>query len=140
MGASTPNETYTSFSDYGTTSIDVVAPGEAIASTVNSGGSSVYGYLNGTSMATPFVVGLASLVWSFRPQLDRLQIKDIILDTVDVFVEYVDKVATSGRINALAALEYAALLTADMPDAFMFDTITGAFPNVLYTSNIVTIS
>jgi len=37
VGASTQNETYASFSDYGTTSVDVVAPGEAIASTVNSG-------------------------------------------------------------------------------------------------------
>lgn len=140
VGASTQNETYASFSDYGTTSVDVVAPGEAIASTVNSGWSSAYGYLNGTSMATPFVAGLASLVWSYRPQLDRLQIRDIIFGTVDVLAQYSDKVATSGRINALAAIEYAALLTADMPDAFAFDTLTGAFPNVLYTSNIATIS
>jgi len=91
-------------------------------------------------MATPFVAGLASLVWSYRPQLDRLQIRDIIFGTVDVLAQYSDKVATSGRINALAAIEYAALLTADMPDAFAFDTLTGAFPNVLYTSNIATIS
>ena len=140
VGASTQNETYASFSDYGTTSVDVVAPGEAIASTVNSGWSSAYGYLNGTSMATPYVAGLASLVWSYRPQLDRLQIRDIIFGTVDVLAQYSDKVATSGRINALAAIQYAALLTADMPDAFVFDTVTWAFPNVLYTSNIVTIS
>lgn len=63
-------------------------------------------------MATPFVVGLASLLWTYRPQLDRLQIRDIIFNTVDVFAEYADKVATSGRINAYAAIQYAATLTA----------------------------
>lgn len=120
--------------------MDVVAPGEAIASTVNSGGSSAYGYLNGTSMATPFVAGLASLVWSYRPQLSRLQVRDIIFDTVDVLAQYADRVVTGGRINAYAAIQEAALRTAETPDPFVFDAITGAFPNVLYTSNIVTIS
>lgn len=91
-------------------------------------------------MATPFVAGLASLIWTYRPQLDRLQVRDIILGTVDVFPQYADKVGTSGRINAYAAIQYAALLTSESPNAFTFDTITGAFPNVLYTSNIATIS
>lgn len=140
VGASTQNETYASFSDYGTTSVDVVAPGEAIASTVNSGWSSAYGYLNGTSMATPFVAWLASLLWSYRPQLDRLQIRDIIFGTVDVLAQYSDKVATSWRINALAAIQYAATLAAWTVDPFSFDMLTWVLPLTSYESNIVTIS
>lgn len=140
VGASTQSETYASFSDYGTSSVDVVAPGESIVSSVNNSWASAYSYLNGTSMATPFVAGLASLIWSYRPQLDRLQVRDIIFGTVDVFPQYATKVATSWRINAYSAIQYAALLTADTPDSFAFTTKTGAFPNVSYTSNIVTIS
>ena len=63
-------------------------------------------------MATPFVAGLASLIWTYRPQLDRLQVRDIIFNTVDVFPEYATKVGTSGRINALAAIQYAGTLVA----------------------------
>lgn len=36
VGASTKDETYAGFSDYSTTYVDVIAPGESIASTVNS--------------------------------------------------------------------------------------------------------
>ena len=37
VGAFTQKDEYASFSDYGTVSVDVAAPGEYIASTFNSG-------------------------------------------------------------------------------------------------------
>lgn len=50
-----------SWSNYGGNWVDVAAPGANILSTVPNHG---YEHLNGTSMATPHVAGLAGLVWS----------------------------------------------------------------------------
>jgi len=71
-----------------------------------------YGYANGTSMAAPFVTGIAALVVSVNPALTAGQVRDIIQQTAD------DKGATGrddyfgwGRVNAnqavLLALAYA---------------------------------
>jgi len=53
------------------------------AATNYSGSGSDYRYMSGTSMATPYVTGLAALIWGFKPDLTYLQIKDIILNSVD---------------------------------------------------------
>jgi subtilisin family serine protease len=63
-----------------------------------------YEPLQGTSMATPFVSGLAALIWSKEPNLSYLDVKNRILSTVDVLPQLSGKVKTSGRINAYRAL------------------------------------
>jgi hypothetical protein len=63
-----------------------------------------YQSLQGTSMATPFVTGLAALIWSKEPNLSYLEVKNRILSTVDVLPQLSGKVKTSGRINAYRAL------------------------------------
>jgi hypothetical protein len=55
-------------------------------------------------MATPFVSGLAALIWSKEPNLSYLDVKNRILSTVDVLPQLYGKVKTSGRINAYRAL------------------------------------
>lgn len=91
-----------SSSNYGSTSVDLAAPGRSVYST-NPGGA--YGYKTGTSMASPLVAGAAALVSSHNPELSWREIKDRILDTVDEVGSLSGKVLTGGRLNVLAAVD-----------------------------------
>jgi subtilisin family serine protease len=100
-----------SFSNYGASSVDVAAPGSSIYSTTFNGS---YGYMSGTSMATPQVAGLAALAWSYSPQSTMQQIKAAILNNGDSLSALNGKVATGKRINAYNTLS---ALTPAVPEA-----------------------
>ena len=68
------------FSNYGKEMVDVFAPGVKIYSTIPGGNQ--YGNLNGTSMASPVVAGLAALLRSYYPELTAPEIKKIIESSV----------------------------------------------------------
>ncbi len=89
------------FSNYGATSVDLAAPGVTIYSTKKS---SSYQNLSGTSMATPFVAGVAALIKAENSSLTAAQIKNAILDNVDVKSSLSGKVLTGGRLNAFDAV------------------------------------
>jgi subtilisin family serine protease len=64
------------FSNYGKREVHVFAPGVKIHSTIPGGNT--YGDKDGTSMASPVVAGLASLILSYFPELTAQQVKKII--------------------------------------------------------------
>ncbi len=67
-------------------------------------GGTEYKFLNGTSMASPHVAGVAGLVLSVNPALTYSQVRDIILNNVDTKASLSGQVATSGRLNAFKAV------------------------------------
>ncbi len=102
VAASSVSDFMTSWSNSGLNLVHVAAPGERILSTVPGNATA---YMDGTSMAAPFVSGTAALLWSARPQASAQQIKSAILQSVDVTPNHEFKVNTRGRINVSRALQ-----------------------------------
>jgi len=65
-----------------------------------------YGYMDGTSMATPFVSGMAGILATYDPDASYSDIKKAILETVDPVPGLLNITTTGGRANLSAALLY----------------------------------
>jgi serine protease len=99
--ASTDNrDNKSSFSNFGSTTVDLGAPGTGIVSTVRNGG---YASFSGTSMATPHVSGAAALVLS-RCSLTTAQLKANIMGNVDPVSSLAGRTVTGGRLNVDRAI------------------------------------
>jgi subtilisin family serine protease len=72
----------------------------AAASTYLNPQDQYYQYFNGTSMATPHVSGLAALLLADDPGLSAIQVKERILNGVEVKSGLAGMILTGGRINA----------------------------------------
>lgn len=94
------NDELASFSNYGKKSVDLAAPGVDILSTARSG----YKLMSGTSMATPYVAGVAALIKSINPKLNYSQIKKRILKNVHKTYQLEGKVSSGGRLNAFNSI------------------------------------
>ncbi|MFV5690689.1 S8 family peptidase [Flavobacterium sp. LT1R49] len=82
------NKVVARFSNFGKTNVDVFAPGVKIYATTPNDS---YKYLQGTSMASPNVAGVAAIIRSYYPKLSAQQVKHILMDsgvaiTTDVIV------------------------------------------------------
>ena len=99
------------FSNYGTTSVDVAAPGQRIWSTMPTWEKDPpFGYLSGTSMASPHAAGVAALIKQIHPDYTADQV--IALMKKQANYTY-DRLAApedgkeyrgAGLVNALAAV------------------------------------
>lgn len=63
-----------------------------------------YGYLNGTSMATPMVAGVAGLLKGADPGLTAADLREVIMNSVDPLPFLQGKIVTGGRVNLTRAL------------------------------------
>ncbi len=90
-----------SFSNYGAKTVHVAAPGREIVSTwLND----AYREASGTSMATPYVSGIAALIIANEPNISVEKLRERLLRSADKIDSLSGKVASGGRINAAKAL------------------------------------
>lgn len=99
VAASESIDVMASFSNHSWNLVHLAAPGSRVYSAIPGG---QYAELSGTSMATPFVSGAAALLLSARPNASPAQLKQALLESVDV-KSY--RVLTQGRLNVSKALE-----------------------------------
>ncbi|HQZ82812.1 MAG TPA: S8 family serine peptidase [Pyrinomonadaceae bacterium] len=95
------NDALTSFSNFGVKTVDLAAPGKDILSTWLGDD---YREISGTSMATPFVSGVAALLISQSPNISVKELRKKLLDSVDKRDDLKGKVATGGTLCAANAL------------------------------------
>ena len=124
------------YSNHGTI-IKIAAPGgeahtgdpNGVLSTLNSGtttpaaspGGDIYQYYQGTSMATPHVAGIASLLLSVNPALPSAQVLALIQQTARTFpmgtgLDCTTSTCGPGIINAAAAIALTQSSAADRAD------------------------
>ena len=95
------NDQLASFSNIGVGTVHIAAPGKDILSTwLNNG----YREASGTSMATPYVAGVAALIVANEPNITLEKLRAKLLGSVDKLDSLNGKVATGGRVCAANAL------------------------------------
>ncbi|OGH21641.1 MAG: hypothetical protein A2629_01915 [Candidatus Levybacteria bacterium RIFCSPHIGHO2_01_FULL_41_15] len=105
VAATDSSDNKASFSSYGWW-VDLAAPGVSILSTYNGN----YAYLSGTSMATPFVSALSSLVFANNSSFDNQDVRNKIESTAEKIAK-TGNYWTYGRIDACAALDCESFVT-----------------------------
>ncbi len=124
VAATTNLDQKASFSNYGSW-VDVASPGQAIYSTLPTHAYNMqqefpslklnYGYLSGTSMATPIVSGIAALVWTTPFGTSQTAVIDRITSTADK-IAGTGQYWQYGRVNAAKAVGYTGVTpTATVP-------------------------
>jgi subtilisin family serine protease len=123
VGASTNADERASFSNWGATTVDLMAPGTAIdaANRSNNG----YAFWQGTSFSSPMAAGVAALLFSHRPQATPAMVKRAMMDGVDAVPAFAGITVTGGRLNADRALDEIEAATAAAPAASVAPEISG---------------
>jgi subtilisin family serine protease len=121
------------FSNWGRSSVHLMAPGENIWSTTLN---SEYKSYSGTSMATPHVSGATALLLSREPSLTPAEVKVRLMATTDKIKAYRTKIASMGRLNLYN------LMTNTIPpgpivppDSVWKDPILNSIKMLNYTAN-----
>ncbi len=115
VGSSTSSDQRSYFSNYSSSLVHLFAPGSSITSTIPGAHCNIeaniyancFQSLSGTSMAAPFVAGLAAMIVREATQLSAYQIKGIVLGSADLTTALNNLAAVEGRANALRAINQA---------------------------------
>ena len=121
------------FSNHGSSSVDLAAPGVGILSTLPS---NTYGSYNGTSMATPHVAGAAALLKSKDSSLVDASLKARLLDYTDKKTNLSGKTLTGGRVNAAQSLGVLSASSDVAPPTVSSTTPAGGATGVARSTNV----
>jgi outer membrane protein assembly factor BamB/subtilisin family serine protease len=103
VGATDNRDLPVYFSNYGSGSVEIFAPGDSIISTAFLNTSS-YAYASGTSLATPFVTGAVALLKQLHPSDTYRQTINRVLNGVDTNPALSGKAQTNGRLDLAKVL------------------------------------
>lgn len=112
VAATTDTDGLASYSNYGANTVHLGSPGSSIWSSLPN---QSYGRASGTSMATPFVSGLAAMMLRENPLLSAYQIKQLILQGAQPISSLQTKTVSKSRLNAYNSV-LAAKSTAGVTD------------------------
>lgn len=105
VGSSNQRDYANFFSNYSSTLVHLMAPGDSIVSTFPDTSpahtTNMTATLSGTSMATPFVAGTAAILMGARPNASLSDVKNALLNSVDAGPF---QVSSHGRLNVKNAL------------------------------------
>ena len=102
VAATDQSDALAGFSNHGVRTVDLAAPGVSIASTYPG---ERWALMDGTSMATPHVSGVAALLVAAAPAATVPDLRAALLGGVDKKLSLSGFTATAGRLNALGALQ-----------------------------------
>lgn len=103
VASTTDSDLLSGFSNYGLNSVHVGAPGSSIWSTLPN---NQYGRSSGTSMAAPFVAGLAAQMLRENSDLTAYQVKELIFSSGQVLASLQNRTVSQKRINVLGAVDF----------------------------------
>ncbi|GEM_PF-6345317 len=101
VAATTASDRLASFSNFGSQTIDLAAPGTNVYTTLLGGG---YGAINGTSGSSARVAGLAALLRSQNENLTAIQLRSILIDTSQTAPDLIGSIVNPVRVHAGFAL------------------------------------
>eukprot|EP00922_Rhytidocystis_sp_ex-Travisia-forbesii_P007853 GHVS01011615.1.p1 GENE.GHVS01011615.1~~GHVS01011615.1.p1 ORF type:complete len:461 (+),score=88.37 GHVS01011615.1:495-1877(+) len=93
-----------SFSNYGKKTVDVFAPGTALATTQPGTGFTMK---SGTSYSAPLVTAVAGMIWSMFPAMTFAEVKKIIMESVTPVDQLSEISRAGGTVNAFNAVQQA---------------------------------
>jgi subtilisin family serine protease len=110
--------------------VDIAAPGTDIVTTDPDG---QYIATAGTSFSSPYVVGVAALLFAYRPELTHVQARAILENTTDP-IDYGDVDPNLGYVGTGRVNAYAALSAADQ--AFPLGKVFAPMPRQIFTADV----
>ena len=113
VGASAANDNRMPFSNFGSRSVHVAAPGGNILSTIPGN----WGYLSGTSMASPHVAGAAALLCAVKPDISVREMRAALIYNGDERPGQLGQTSTGRRLNAFGSLKAVAENDSSPPSA-----------------------